>query len=144
MSYPTNRSLTVNNNTMKTSFFIAAFCLLFLSTFLVWSKFENHDKDISIAVSDNDELYTFDASYSEGNTGRVQDYINKRIKPNSLFSSTHDYLNVSTSLSDNTEFHLKGSPGNLKIELDKKKNSTASYYRIKTMCDGIGKLLAGK
>jgi hypothetical protein len=129
---------------MKTSFFIAAFCLVALSIFVGWSRFERNSDDVSISVSDTDDTYTFKASFNEDYTGKVQDYINHSIKPNGLFKSTHDYFNVTTTLKDGTDFYIKESPGDLKIVIDKRKNSTASYLRIKKMCDGVKEVLKGK
>ncbi|MDB4923180.1 hypothetical protein [Mucilaginibacter sp.] len=129
---------------MKTSFFIAAFCLVSLSIFIGWVKFQKNNGDVSIAVKDTDDAYTYTASFDEDYTGKVQNYINHSIKPNSLFKSTHDYFNVTTTLKDGTDFYIKESPGDLKIVIDKKKNSTSSYLRIKKMCDGISNVLKGR
>ncbi len=126
---------------MKTSFFIAAFCLLSLSIFIGWVKFERNSDDLSISVSDTDDTFTYTSSFNEDYTGRVQDYINHSIKPNGLFKSTHDYFDVTTTLADKTEFYVKESPGKLKIEIDKKRNSYASYMRIKKMCEGLSNIL---
>jgi hypothetical protein len=128
---------------MKTSFFIAAFFLVSLSLFIGWIKFAKNSDDISISVADTDNTYTYTASFNEDVTGRVQGYINHCIKPNGLFRSTHDYFNVTTTLKDGTEFYVKESPGELKIEIDKRKNSYASFMRIKKMCDGISNVLKG-
>ena len=129
---------------MKTSFFIAAFCLVALSIFVGWVKFERNSGDISIAAKDTDDTFTYTASFDEDYTGRVQDYINHSIKPNGLFKSTHDYFNVTTTLKDGTDFYIKESPGDLKILIDKRKNSTSSYLRIKKMCEGVSNVLKGK
>ena len=129
---------------MKTSFFIAAFCLVSLSIFIGWIKFQRNSDDLSISVVDTDDTYALTATFNEDYTGRVQDYINRSIKPNSLFRSTHDYFNVITTLADKTEFHVKESPGELEIDFDKRKNSAASYQRVKKMCEGISNVLKGK
>ncbi|SHN12809.1 hypothetical protein [Mucilaginibacter sp. OK098] len=129
---------------MKTSFFIAALCLVSLSIFIGWVKLQKNNGDVAISVSDTDEAYTYIASFDEDYTDKVQGYINHSIKPNGLFRSTHDYFDVTTTLKDGTGFYVKESPGNLKIEINKKKNSTASYFRIKKMCDGISNVLKGK
>jgi hypothetical protein len=74
----------------------------------------------------------------------VEGYINKCISPDQMGSSVNDYIDANTTLNDNTMFYIKESPGKLKIKLDKTENSTASYYRIKKMCDGVTSLIAGK
>lgn len=128
---------------MKTSFFIAALCLVSLSIFIGWVKLQKNNGDVSITVKDTDDAYTYIASFDEDYTGKVQSYINHSIKPNGLFKSTHDYFDVTTTLKDGTDFYIKESPGDLKIEINKKKNSIASYFRIKKMCDGVSNVLKG-
>lgn len=118
-----------------------------LSAYILFAKFEYssyNSSSTSITIRDDDDTYSLTASYDADKTGRVQQYINHSIQPNGLFSGVNDYLNVSTTLSDKTEFHVKESPGKLEIELNKKRNTTASYYRIKKMCEGVKTLLNGK
>ncbi len=129
---------------MKISFYLTAFCLISLSIFLVYSKLDIHNHGLEISVREDDDAYQFTAYFDAANTTRVQKYINKSIEPNGLFSSENDRFNVSTTLADKTEFNVKESPGNLKITLNKRQNTTASYHRIKNMCDGIKQLLVGK
>jgi len=129
---------------MKTGVFFAVFSILALSAFLVWSRFEDFNHNISITVSEEKDAYEFSANYDRSNTGRVESYINEHIKPNQMGNSENDYVDANTSLPDNTRFYIKESPGKLKIKLDKRENSTASYYRIKKMCEGIKQLLSGK
>jgi hypothetical protein len=129
---------------MKTSFILTAFCILSLSIFLIWSKFEVNDHDIAITVNESNDSYSFSAHYPKSNTSGVESYINESISPNSLAKSANDYFNVSTSLTDKTTFHIIENPGKLEITLDKRKNTTASYYRIKKMCEGVKGLLAGR
>ena len=129
---------------MKTSVLFAAFSIIALSVFLVFSRFDLFDHNISITVSEDEDTYTFAAKYQSGQTAGVQRYINACISPNRLGDTESDQVDVTTSLPDKTQFYIKESPGRLKIELDKRKNSTASYYRIKRMCEGVKQLLAGK
>jgi hypothetical protein len=129
---------------MKTSFFLTAFCLISLSVFLVWTKFEVNNHDTAVSVNEDVNTYSFSASYSPEKTRRVYNYINKSISPNQLGNSENDYFDVTTSLDDKTEFYIKESPGKLKIMLDKRKNSSASYYRIKGICEGVKKFLTEK
>jgi hypothetical protein len=92
-----------------------------------------------------------EAEYNTSNSAKVLHYINSSLKPGGQPDQANDYfdintrrIDVTTILSDKTEFYIKESPGKLKIALDKNKNSTASYYRIKKMCEGIQGLLAGR
>jgi hypothetical protein len=132
---------------MKTSFFLATFCLISLSALIIYTKFDVNDAArgrTSISISEDDNSYQLEAVYSADNTGRVERYINRCISPDRLGDSENDYIDASTSLPDGTVFYVKESPGKLKIEINKKKNSTASYYRIKKMCEGVKGILSGK
>lgn len=129
---------------MKTSFFLTMFCLISVSAFILYSKFEENSDNISISISDTDDTYRLNAAYGRSNSVRVLRYIDRCIGDDSYFEPTSWRIDVTTRLHDNTEFYIKESPGRLKIELDKRKNSTASYYRIRKMCDGLKGILAGK
>jgi hypothetical protein len=122
---------------MKAGVFFAAFSIIALSIFLVFARFEVFDHNISVSVSEDNDTYTFSAVYNKANTGRVEGYINKCISPDQLGNSVNDYIDATTALPDGTRFYVKESPGRIKISIDKKRNSTASYYRIKNMCEGI-------
>jgi hypothetical protein len=132
---------------MKTSFYLTAFCLVSLSIFLLYTKMGNNTGNIAITVNDIDDTYKFTASFDPNATPRVLNYINKSIKPTGMgdyFDITTQRIDITTLLNDHTEFYIKESPGELKVVLDKRKNSHASCLRIKRMCEGIKNLLAGK
>ncbi|HWZ14077.1 MAG TPA: hypothetical protein VNW95_02480 [Mucilaginibacter sp.] len=132
---------------MKTSFYLTAFCLVSLSIFLLYAKMGNNTGSIAITASDTDNTYKFTASFDPNATPRVLYYINKSIEPTGsgdYFNVTSKRIDVTTRLNDQTEFYIKESPGELKVVLDKRKNSQTSALRIKRMCEGIKNLLAGK
>jgi hypothetical protein len=129
---------------MKTSIYLTAFCLFSLSIFLAWKKLAVNDRGIAITMNENDRSYKFSASYNEEATERVRTYINNCMKPAVIVTPGNDYMDITTMLPDKTEFYVKESPGRLKIELDKRKNSFSSYLRIKRVCEGVKNLLAGK
>ncbi len=128
---------------MKTSVLFAAFSIIALSGFLFWARFNIHE-GFSTTVNDDTDTYTFTAQYDRRETGKVEGFINKNISPDQMGSSENDYVDANTTLNDNTHFYIKESPGLLKIRLDKRANTTASFYRIKKMCEGVSKLLTGK
>jgi hypothetical protein len=129
---------------MKTSVYLFVICLIALSIFVGYTKYESNYDGVSIAIHDDTDSYGLIAKYNINNTDKVQQYINSCLAPNILFPSPNDDLDVNTTLKDGTYFTIKSSPGNMKISIDKTKNSTRSYYRIKKMCDGIKEVLAGK
>jgi len=128
---------------MKTSVLFAAFSIIALGSFLLWARFNIYDHDTAITVNDDSDSYTFTAHYDQGKTGRVESFINQKISPDQMGSSVNDYIDANTRLDDNTRFYIKESPGRLKIRLDKTTNSSASYRRIRRMCEGVKDLLAG-
>ena len=129
---------------MKTSFFLTAFCIVALSIFLLWEKSGINHNGLDISVNESNTNYKFTAYYNSENTAKVEHYINKCIAPNSLAKSENDYMDVNTTLSDQTKFYIKEGPGELKIELDRTRNTAASYFRIKNICMGVKDLLMGK
>ncbi len=135
---------------MKTSMYLTAFCLVSLSIFLVCAKMTGNTGNISISVSENDDMYKLTASFDPAATTRVLHYINNNIGSKerqdngSYFDETTRRIDVTTRLNDNTEFYIKESPGEVKISLNKHKNSYASYIRIKRMCEGIKNILANQ
>jgi len=126
---------------MKTGFYLTICCLFILSIFVGYTKYVKNYDGVEISVHDDTDTYLMEAHYNVNSTSKVQWYINRCIAPNSLFSSDHDYLNVTTSLQDGTSYYVKSSPGHMKISIDKRKNSTASVMRIRKMCTGIKELL---
>ena len=129
---------------MKASVLFATFSIIALSVFLFWARFNVYDHDTAITVNDDPDSYTFTARYDRNETARVEVFINKNISPDQMGSSENDYIDANPRLDDNTRFYIKESPGRLKIRLDKRVNATASYYRIKKMCEGVKELIAGK
>jgi hypothetical protein len=129
---------------MKTSVIFAAFSIVALSVMLFWARFTDFDHSTSVTVSEDENTYTFSARYDRRETGRVERYINQNISPDQMGSSENDYVDASTTLNDNTRFHIKESPGKLEIQIDKKANSPASCYRIRKLCDGVKDLLGGR
>jgi hypothetical protein len=106
--------------------------------------FDWNNHNINISVNDGTDYFRFFATYNKNKTANVQYFINKSIAPNKLFASTHDYIDAYTELQGGTKFYIKSSRGKLKIEINKKENSEASYLRIKNMCAGIKNVLTDK
>jgi hypothetical protein len=67
--------------------------------------------------------------------------MNERLSPDGFFSPESDYYDKTVSLKDGTNFYIKSSPGKLKILLDKRENSEASYLRIKHICQRLKDVL---
>ena len=46
------------------------------------------------------------------------------------------------TLDDHTTFYIKKYPGYLQLKLDKEENTVESYQRIRSMCEGIKKIVS--
>ena len=75
--------------------------------------------------------------FKESVSGKIHRLINNRLAPNGLFASANDYMNITTTLQDQTTFAVKAAPGIVEIKIDREGNSPAAYNRIKDMCGEI-------
>jgi hypothetical protein len=71
----------------------------------------------------------------------VEAYMNDQIgrRNNVSFSATH--IDGRLTLDDRTTFFIKKFPGHIEIKLDKGENSSGSYQRVKSLCEGIKDVL---
>jgi hypothetical protein len=82
-----------------------------------------------------------DAWFNEYQTPDVEEYMDDKIGGQSNISFANTHIDGRIGLDDHTNFYIKKSPGHVKIELDKRKNSAESYREIKSMCEGIKQVL---
>ncbi len=121
-------------------FFSSAALVLLL--FVCGSACSSHNNnELKISVQESDHYYSFHAYFPEDKTGAVHRAVNKYMAPSGLFASVHDYMDVTTSLPDQTHFAVKASPGIIEITLNRKENTPASYEHIKEMCQQIKEAL---
>lgn len=122
---------------MKKAFALLAVCALVFCIFFAYAT----DKT-SFSVSDNNETYKITASFNKKNNKAVQRVLHRFVKPNNIFggdgSVTYD---GSITLSDKTSFDIKFFPGELKIKMDKTKNSEAAYNKMKKMSEELGEAI---
>ena len=84
------------------------------------------------------------ADFPENRMREVDDYMDNKIGNASNMSFTNTRIDGTLALDNHTTFYIKKSDGFLNITLDKDKNSEDSYRQIKSMCEGIKKLLVNK
>ena len=117
---------------------VVTFFVLVCSTFVsCW----HHKADLSIRYSESDVHYSMDAWFHESRTIDVEEYMDDKIGKQSNMSFANTRIDGRIGLDDHTTFFLKKFPGHLRIELDKRKNSTHSYREIKSLCEGIKEVL---
>jgi hypothetical protein len=109
---------------------LALICCTFISC---W----HHRGNISIQYSETKHYYSMDAWFNENRTRAVEEYMDDKIGRQSNMSFVNTRMDGAIGLDDHTSIIIKKSPGHLKIELDKHKNSRESYREIKSLCEGI-------
>jgi hypothetical protein len=101
----------------------------------------HNDRDISINYSESDHYYSMNADFSKSKTRAVEEYMDSRIGSRSKMSFVNSRIDGTLALDDHTTFYIKKYPGIVEIKLDKDENSYEAYHRIKSMCEGIKKVL---
>lgn len=101
-------------------------------------------QDVKITETDSEQGYWFVADYNEEETVPMQQLMNQTLKPNRIFVDHEDPIDKEIRLADGTIFHLKSTPGDLSIHIDKKNNSVAALDKVKKMCSEIRKLVGGE
>ena len=115
-------------------------CNLFVLCFsLSCSQFNDHD--INIQVNDSDHYYKIVAHFSKNKTRNIERYMDDKIGRASNMSFINTRINGELALDDHTVFYIKKYPGFVEIKLDKDKNSDEAYYTMKSMGEGIKKVL---
>lgn len=103
---------------------IAALLLLCICfAFLLQNKRKG---ETDLSIKDTGTSYTFKASFYAGATPGVTRYID---------SCTHILR------TENANFRIKISEGDLLITADKQANSATAIFRVRKMCQGIGDML---
>ena len=102
----------------------------------------HYDGDTDISISESGHYYSMDAYFSRSKMRNVEEFMDSSIGNRSNMSFVNSRIDGTIALNDHTKFYIKKSSGRLKIKLDKDENSYEAYQGIKSMCDGIKKLLA--
>src|SRR5665213_2021963 len=123
----------------KTSVFFFLFAIIIATT----SCRENNG-NISIKYKETEHSYSMKADFPESRAREVDDYMDNKIGNASNMSFTNTHIDGTLALDNHTTFYIKKSDGFLDITLDKDKNSDRNYREIKSMCEGIKKLLVNK
>jgi hypothetical protein len=117
------------------------FSLLLVASFSITScRWSDHD--ITIHYSDTKRYYSMEADFNIHRTREVEEYMNQQLDDATNMSFVNTRLDGQLTLDDHTTFYIKKYPGYMRIKLDKEKNSYSSYERMRSMCDGIKKVLA--
>jgi len=129
---------------MKKLLLLILICVLFTASFCSYVVYKlTHrrlfNNDISIHVKENSDRYQVNAYYDRARTGRVERYLDAQLHTG-MFHNTR--INANITLDDLTKLYVRSAPGRLLIRLDKDDNTTAAYWRIKQLGEGLKKQLA--
>lgn len=125
---------------MKKQFVLIAGAMFLLTVFS--SCFRNHD--ISISISDNEDVYRMTAKFDRDRTRAVRRYLNAHLHTNRSISFKNSTDDREIMLDDGTSLYILSRPGRLKIKMNKTDNSEEACARVKDMCEDIKEILAGK
>ncbi len=101
----------------------------------------HNDHDTSISYKEAEGYYSMRAYFSKSKTRKVERYMDDQVGRRSHMSFINSQIDGTIALDDDTKFYIKKYPGYLEIKLDKDANSHESYDEIKSMCQGIKKVL---
>ena len=119
----------------------ALVCNLVMLWFCISCTQSNND-NVNINISESEHYYKMLAHFSTGKTTAVDDFMDYKIGNSSNMSFANSRIDGKLSLDDHTTFYIKKYPGYLQIKLNKDENAAEAYERIKSMCEGIKKVIA--
>ena len=97
---------------------------------------------VNIHISESGHYYKMLANFNSDKTTAVDEFMDHKIGRTSHMSFVHSRIDGTIALDDHTIFYIKKYPGYLQIKLDKEENSAEACQRIKSMCEGIKKVIA--
>ena len=102
----------------------------------------SNNGNVDIHISESGHYYKMLAHFNTGKTTDVDEFMDGKIGSKSNMSFVNSRIDGKLALDDHTTFYIKKYPGYLQIKLDKEENSREAYERIKSMCEGIKKVIA--
>jgi len=115
-------------------------CVISLNIF-TGCNYYGDDHNTNVSYKETNQYYSMKAHFNKSKMREVEEYMNNKIGKRSNMSFTNSQIDGKISLDDHTTFYIKKYPGRLEIKLDKNQNSDDSYQQIKSMCQGIKKVV---
>ena len=112
-------------------------CALIICTIITSCRFHNN---VNITYNENGNYYKMKASFSRSKTAAVERYMDNMLASGDM-SFRHTRIDGDITLDDQSTFFIRKRAGYLYIKLDKNKNSDEAYYKVKSMCEGIKRVL---
>ena len=101
----------------------------------------HHRHDMSISISDDEDLYEMEADYRRNKSHAVQVYLNNHLLTTSNISIKNGYVDDEVTLDDKTTFYINTNPGELNIRINKNENSEESCERVRQICEELKEIL---
>ncbi|WP_343703901.1 hypothetical protein [Chitinophaga sp.] len=98
-----------------------------------WGGHLFNDGNFSYHVMDSDNTYEIKAQYNRAQTDKVRAYLQEQLGPYTNLSFRDVELDATTTLKNGAIFYILLKPGRLRIKLNKKENSQATYERFSQM-----------
>jgi hypothetical protein len=131
----------LNITSMKKLNYLLGFILLSALVSYPYLKKEFNGDNVKISVNETVDVYKFSAEFNKSQSKKVQEYMDDFLNQHTFRNAEID---ADITLDDRTKFYAKVIPGEVKIKLNKDKNTVESYHKIKEMGEGIKRVLAGK
>lgn len=120
---------------------LPTFFLYAIAYMTVAASCMHNDHDTSISYKDTGRYYSMKAYFSRNKTRKVEHYMDETFGTNSRMSFINSKNDGTISLDNHAKFYMKKYPGVLEIKMDKDENSYENFDEIKSMCQGIKKVL---
>jgi hypothetical protein len=127
--------------TIKTTLFLWVLCLFCGIAIFAVAGNKNSD-NVSISVKESANEYNFKADYNRDKAAKVEQCLDDYLKGINDASFKHTEMDAEITLSDHTVFYVKSEPGELRIELDKRKNSREAVAKFRKLYEALKKALA--
>ena len=121
----------------KTYLLLAAAILVFVCSVVgfVHNNAPNHSTSFFFKVTS--KALIVEVEYDPEQAPQVEKYIDSCLQPEIVFGNTHK-VNKDVQISGSElKYHVKASPGELKMTADKNSNSASSLNKLKNILDGL-------
>jgi hypothetical protein len=126
--------------TIKTTLLIWMLCLFCgIAIFAVAGK-RNSD-NVRISITESADECNFKAEYNRDRAVNVEQCLDDYLKGNNDASFKHTELDNEMTLSNHTVFYIRYAPGELRIELDKRKNSKETVAKFRKLYGALRKAI---
>jgi phosphoketolase len=104
----------------------------------------NEAGSTSISYFENPKTISIASTYKPAKFNEVQAYLEAHIGSQTTVSFARTHMDEMITMDDATRLHIKSSPGELNMELDKTDNARESYPQMKQWCEDLKRIVQGQ